>query len=135
MTSPRYLTRTPSVEAQNDHPDPGGYHLSSRRDCVPRRASLLIARPLLGMSDHPSIPRFLSIPPANPSRGVSHPAQGKRILIPGVGHTWICERQGREDSLFPTHECYSRPGKKSLPHPPCRPKSYSWHTNPFPGKF
>src|SRR5665811_1522633 len=33
--------------------------------------------------------------------------------------------------------CYSRSGKKRcFPEgPPGRPKSYSWHTNPFPGKF
>ena len=41
---------------------------------------------LLGISDLPSIPRFLPIPLIRPPRGISHHAQGKRILIPEGGH-------------------------------------------------
>ncbi|MBA3036388.1 MAG: hypothetical protein FP814_07835 [Desulfobacterium sp.] len=46
---------------------------------------MFAASALLGMSDRPSIPFFPSIHPTQPSRGISHTAQRKRILIPEAG--------------------------------------------------
>jgi hypothetical protein len=93
----------------------------SWRDYIPRKAFLLIQGPLLGISDRPSVPLVLTIPPANPSRSISHYAQEeKACLFRRPGHTWICERQGYGDSIYPTSMCYRQSTeKRMLPgHPP-----------------
>jgi hypothetical protein len=98
---------SPSVWIENDHPDPGGYHPSSRRDYIPRVCNLQSARPLLGISEHPSIPRFLSISLIQSSRGISHPAQEeKELLFQRVGYDPEKGTGRRAGPISPSFESY-----------------------------
>jgi hypothetical protein len=135
VTSPRYPTRTPSVCAENDHPRHGWLSPSSGRSYVPRRAFLLIQGPLLGISDHVSVPSFLPISPTNPLRDISHPAQGLRILSRQAHHDpQIHEAEGYWFHVLEVNALLT-PWQNFPRTPPHSPKSYSCHRNPFPGKF
>ena len=78
-----------------------------------------------------------TIQPCNPRRWRFLPTQGKRMLIQPspVGP----EKRNRPTYGSPLSllEMQLTPWKIRMlaGHPPGRPKSYFWHTNPFPGKF
>ena len=71
------------------------------------------------MSDPPSVSRFLSIPPANPSRGISHPATGKRILSWKAHHDPQIHEAGGVLVPYIEGECATDALEKFSPgHPP-----------------
>jgi hypothetical protein len=120
MRSPRYPTRTPSVCAENDHPDPGGHHPSSWRNHVSRRAFLLVPGALLGVSGGHPLPSFSAHFLDTTFKRCFSPCEGIRILMPeaGVGpgkrnRGWVWVPS------FPLPPATGASRKRTLPgHPP-----------------